>query len=55
MGWIIFDFATLIFDIVLLIVNIIQGSMWAILFAVCAVVALASSIGEISKYRRGEL
>ena len=55
MGWIIFDFATLIFDITFLIANIMQGSLWAILFGVCAVVVLASLIGEISKYRRGEL
>ena len=55
MGWIIFDFATLIFDITLLVVNIIQGSLWAILFAICAIVVLASLIGEIRKYRRGEL
>ena len=55
MGWIIFDFATLIFDITFLIINIIQGSLWAILFAVCAVVVLASLIAHISMYRRGEL
>ena len=55
MAWIIFDFATLIFDIIFMIVNIIQGSMWAILFAVCAVVVLASLIAHISMYRRGEL
>ena len=55
MGWIIFDFAALIFDIVLLIVNIIQGSMWAILFAVCAAVVLASLIAHIGMYRRGDL
>ena len=55
MRWIIFDFATLIFDITFLIVNIIQGSLWSILLGVCAVVVLASLIGEISKYRRREL
>ena len=55
MGWIIFDFATLIFDITFLIVNIIQGSLWAILFAVCAVVVLASLVAHIGMYRRGEL
>ena len=55
MAWIIFDIATLIFDIMFLIANIIQGSLWAILFAVCAVVMLASLIAHIGMYRRGEL
>ena len=55
MGWIIFDFATLIFDITFLIINIIQGSLWSILFGVCAGVVLTSLIGEISKYRRKKL
>ena len=55
MGWIIFDFATLIFDITFLIANIIQGSLWAILFGVCAVVVLASLVAHIGMYRRGEL
>ena len=55
MGWIIFDFVTLIFDITFLVINIIQGSLWAILFAVCAVVMLASLIAHIGMYRRGGL
>ena len=55
MGWIIFDFVTLIFDIMFLVMNIIQGSLWAILFAVCAVVMLTALIIEIRTYRRGEL
>ena len=55
MRWIIFDFVTLIFDITFLAINIIQGSLWAILFAVCAVVMLASLIAHIGMYRRGEL
>lgn len=55
MGWIIFDFVTLIFDITFLVINIIQGSLWAILFAVCAVVMLASLIAHIGMYKRGEL
>ena len=55
MGWIVFDFATLIFDITFLVINIIQGSLWSILFAACAVVMLASLIAHIGMYRRGEL
>ena len=55
MGWIIFDFAFLVFDIVFLIANIMQGSLWAILFAVCAVVMLVSLIAHIGMYKRGEL
>ena len=55
MGWIIFDFVTLMFDIVFLIANIMQGSLWAILFAACAVVMLASLIAHIGMYRRGQL
>ena len=52
MVWIIFDFAFLVFDIVFLIANIMQGSLWAILFAVCAVVTLAALIAHIRMHRR---
>ena len=55
MGWIIFDFAFLVFDTVFLIANIMQGSLWAILFAACAVVMLAVLIAHIGMYKRGEL
>ena len=55
MRWIIFDFVTLIFDITFLAINIIQGSLWALLFTVCAVVMLASLIAHISMYKRGKL
>ena len=51
MRWIIYDIATLTFDIIYLIVNIIQGSLWAILFGVCAVVVLASLIAQIGMCR----
>lgn len=55
MGWIIFDFAFFVFDIVFLIANIIQGSLWAILFAACAVVMFTVLITHIRMYRRGRL
>lgn len=55
MGWIIFDFAFLVFDVVFLIANIMQGSLLAILFAVCAVVMFAVLITHIRMYRRGRL
>lgn len=52
MVWIVFDLVTLIFDITFLIINIIQGSLWAVLFAVCAVVMLAALMTQIRTYRR---
>ena len=55
MGWIIFDFAFLVFDITFLVVNIIQGSLWAVLFAACAIVMSLALITQIRTHRRGEL
>lgn len=52
MGWIIFDFAVFIFDIIFLISNIMQGSLWAILFAACAVVMFTALIINIRTYGR---
>lgn len=53
MVWIIFDFVFFVFDVICLISNIIHGSPWAILYAVCAIAMFTAFVAQIIMYKEG--